>query len=514
MIGKVWYNVGVVFLPSGTKEDSMNRITRILLIFMSILILSTVFVGCDAEVFDISEFYNSVDEDDDDDNASEFFPDVQRNNYGEDLNIFMAPSTNVDQFYMDEDSNDGSPMDEAVFARQEKVQRFLGIEIVKVTDPNAQFHDYHKQVQQAVLNKDGSMDVVLTHVHGSVGMLISENLLVDLGELEGMDLSAEYWNSEFMATLELNGCYFLGLSDYNLMNTYVIAFNKDMLALYDSHLDKSIYDLVRDREWTLDELISLSNLVYVDKTGDGKTEDDTYGITGNCWVGFCGFLTSSDIPMLEQDASGTYKVAINQSKYFEKADELVTRLRELGSSNFAFFDYDYRKCSVPLTSGRSLMQVQSTQSLTSMLAYDIDFGVLPYPMYDLNQANVGYKSLQWGGYIGVLTYLKNAKMVAESLELLAFYSENVKITFYEKLLGKQVADMPDDADMLEIVWDSVTTDVGQTFITAGTTSDTGVCYTIPELLWPTTTQNLASYVKSKENAINTGFKKFLDEIKS
>lgn len=74
--------------------------------------------------------------------------------------------------------------------------------------------------------------------------------------------------------------------------------------------------------------------------------------------------------------------------------------------------------------------------------------------------------------------------------------------------------MPDDAAMLDIIWDSVATDVGQTFVGAGTSSDRGVCYTVPELMWPSSTQNLASFIKSKESQINTGFKNFLDEIKS
>ena len=285
-----------------------------------------------------------------------------------------------------------------------------------------------------------------------------------------------------------------------------------MLALYESHLDKSIYDLVKDREWTLDEMISLSNLVFIDKTGDGKTDDDTFGITGTCWVSFCGFLTSSNIPMMEQEQSGAYVIAINNSLYNDRADTLINKLKNLGSSNYAYFDYDYSKLSVPITNGRTLMQVCSTYNLPGYLQYDIDFGVVPFPMYDLDQANVGYKSLQWGGYIGVLSYQKNAQKVADTLELLSFYSENVKITFYEKLLGKQVADMPEDAAMLEIIWDSVATDVGQTFVGAGTSSDRGVCYTVPELMWPTSTQNLASFIKSKENQINTGFRKFLQEI--
>ena len=486
----------------------MKRFFRVLLLLLVMTLTLSVFVGCERE----GEEEDYYEDDYGDDEAEDFFPDVERQDYGMDFNLFLAPSTAVDQYYMDDEENDGSPMDEAVYNRQEKVQRYLGIEILRVEIPDATWDSYNTYVQTAVQNMDGTMDVVMTHVHGAVGALISDNLLTDLSELDGIDLEAEYWNQKFMNTLELNGNYFLGLSDYNLMSTYVIAFNKDMLALYASSMDKSIYDIVRDREWTLDEMISLASLVSMDKTGDGKTTDDTYGITGTCWVSFCGFLTAADIPMMAQDQSGAYKVAINQSQYFERADNLINILDELGASNCAWFDYQYHVNSVPLTSGRTLLHVASTGSLTSYLDYNVEFGVLPYPMYDLDQAPVGYKSLQWGGYIGVLSYLRNPVMVGEALELLAFYSENVKITFYEKLLGKQVADMPDDAAMLEIVWDSVTTDVGQTFLTAGSMGSTGVCYTVPELLWPSSTHNLASFIKSKENAINTGFKKFLEEI--
>ncbi len=489
----------------------MKKAFRFLLILLALVLALSAFVGCNDYELEMPE---EEEEDVDGDGGVDYFPDVEKNNYDQDFNFYIGPSNPADQFYMDDDTNDGSPMDEAVYNRQERVQNYLGIEIVKVTYPDAGFNNYNTYVQTAVQNMDGTMDALVTHVHGGVGALISDNLLIDLSEFEGVDLEADYWNLKFMDTIELNGNYFLGLNDTNLMFTYVIAFNKDMLALYESSMEKSIYDLVKDKEWTLDQMISIANLVYTDKTGDGKTTDDTYGITGCAWVPFCGFLTSSDIPMLAQDQSGAYIVSINQSQYFEKADALVTTIRELDASNCAYFDHDYNTISVPLTSGRALMQVQSTNVLPGMLDYNVEFGVLPYPMYDLNQQSVGYKSLQWGGYIGVLSYLKNPIMVGETLELLAFYSENVKITFYEKLLGKQVADMPDDAAMLEIIWDSVATDVGQTFITACGLDDSGVCYTVPALIWGNeSNKNLASYIQGKEKAINQNFDKFLKGIK-
>ncbi|MBP3376304.1 MAG: hypothetical protein J6L83_06025 [Clostridia bacterium] len=491
----------------------MKRYLRILTFFMVLSLLLTVFIGC--------ERVDNTDDDDDyyeeEDDAYDYFPDIERKDYGEDLNFYIMGASNPPDYFLlaDEEENDGSPMDEAVFNRQEKVNKFLGIEIVllKPTD-NTSHTTYIKHVENAIKNMDGTMEVLLTHVNGCVANLISDNYLLDLGEFEGIDLEADYWNQEFMDDLEINGNYFLGLSDFNLLYTYVIAFNKDMLALYESHLDKSIYELVKEREWTLDEMISLSNLVYLDATGNGKSSDDTFGITGCCWVSFCGFLTSSNIPMMSQNESGAYVIAINNDLNGDKADTLINKMRDLGASNNAFFDYDYSKLSVPITGGRTLMQICSTYNLPAYLDYNIEFGVIPFPMYDLDQAKVGYKSLQWGGYIGVLSYQKNAIKVAETLELLAFFSENVKITFYEKLLGKQVADMPDDAAMLDIIWDSVATDVGQTFVGAGTSSDRGVCYTVPELMWPSSTQNLASFIKSKESQINTGFKNFLDEIKS
>ena len=450
-----------------------------------------------------------------DGSGEDFFPNVEKNDYNEDVNVYIMGDSNPHIYFLmaDEDENDGSPMSEAVFNRQERVNRYLGVELVllRPTD-NTSHTTYMKHVESAIKNMDGYLEFLLTHVNSGVANLISDNYLVDLSEFEGIDLEAEYWNQEFMDDLEINGKYFLGFSDFNILYTYVIAFNKDLLDLYESHIEKSIYDTVSDREWTLDEMIRLSNLVFIDQTGNGKTKDDTFGISGTCWVPFCGFLTSSDISMMEQEQSGAYVVAINNKLNSNKADTLISKLKTLASSNYAFFDYDTMALSVPITSGRTLMQICSTYHLPRYLDYNIDFGVLPYPMFDLDQASVGYKSLQWGGYIGVVSYQKNPIKVAETLEMLAFYSKNVKITFYQKLLGKQVADMPDDAAMLDIIWDSVSTDVGQTFAGAGTSSTSGICYTVPELMWPSSTHNLASYIKSKENSINAGFRKFLEGI--
>lgn len=488
----------------------MRKIIIYLLVALMLLSTVGVFAGCkDTTATDADEGDEGIVEGTEEYN----FPDVERKDYNESLAIYVAESNGgIKRWYMDDDLNTGSAMDEAVYQRQERVCKYLGIEFERKTYSDVGYNTYWTNIRDAVMNMDGSLDMLITHVHGGVSNLIAENLLTDLSELEGIDLDAEYWHKDFMDTLELNGHYFLGHSDYNILQTYVIGYNKEMLAQYAAAMTKSVYDLVRDYEWTLEEMMNLATLVSVDATGDGKTLDDSFGLTGTTSVVMNGFLTSSDIPMVAQTESGAYEVALTKPEYFAKADSLAQFFRELDDATYTYFNHDMHDFDnrVRLSSGRALMELMHTDDLEGLLDYDIEFGVLPYPMYDRDQKSVGYKSLQWGGYIGVPSYTKDPTMVGEALEMLAYYSENVKITYYEKVLGKRIADMPDDAEMLDLVWSVIATDVGQTFYNLGG-DESGVCYTIPHLIH-NRDKNLSSYVDSKKNAINNGFAEFLNGI--
>lgn len=499
---------------SSDRQKTRRYILRKIIIYMlvALMLLSTLvaFAGCD-------QSKQPEDDGSDDGNlgAEDYdFPDVERKSYDDSFELYIAGANGgKKRWYMDSDLNSGSAMDEAVFARQERVRKYLGVEFAAVENPNAAYNTYQTDIQAAVQNKDGTIDALITHVHGGVSNLISDGLLTDFGELEGVDLYADYWHKEFMDSLELNGNYFLGHSDYNILKTAVIAYNKDLLAQYGSTMDKSVYDMVRNYQWTLDEMAKLTKLVSIDVTGDGKTKDDYFGFTGLTHIYFNGFLTSSNIPMVAQTSSGAYEVALSKPEYYAKTDSLVQFFRELDDSQYTYFSHSIHVGSeVELSSGRTLMQVIYTDQLEGLLSYDIEFGVLPFPLYDTDQKSVGYKSLQWGGYLGVLSYTKNPLLVGETLEMLAYYSENVKITYYEKVLGKRIADMPDDAEMLEIIWQSVATDVGQTFCNLGPSGDeSGVCYTIPNLMG-NRKNNLSSYLQGKEKSINAAFKKFLETI--
>lgn len=491
----------------------MKKSLKLLTFMLAILMAFSAFVACDGgedevETKDKQET-NTASSETVTETETEAKPNVAENDYGTDFYLSIYEGSNPMKYYWVEES-DNDVMSEALFARQEKVRQYLGVNIVGT--PAGTYKEYVEPFKNAVKNKAGSIDTLLCHVYEGVSGFISENYLADIGDYNGINIDSDYWNADFMDSISVGGKYFLGFSDFNILYTHVITFNKKMMDQYADSLEKDIYDMVRDYEWTIDQMISLANLVYVDATSDGKTPDDTFGIAGRQWNETTGFLHACDINIIEPDESGAYVVSVMNEKNSMKTSQLVDKLYELSKSNSCWFDYQTTtEDTVPLTSGRTLMHVSVSNNLINYLDYDISFGVLPYPMWDTAQKEVGYRHLQWGGYICVPSYVENPQMVGETLDVLSFYSDDVKTAYYEKMLGKQVADVPDDSQMLEIVWDSVCTEFAQTYANL---FNTEMLYMMARLTNENAYENLSSYVASRARTINTLIDKYMDKMDS
>ena len=437
---------------------------------------------------------------------------VEKKDYASQFYLSILPDVNPMKYYWVEKS-EGDAMSEAIYARQEKVYNYIGVEIIATSAGN--YKTYVEPFRSAVEKRDGSVDCLISHVQTGVSGFVQNMYLKDFNEIQGVDIEQDYWNYEFMNTLNIDGCLYIGFSNFNILYTQVIAFNKDMLDQYAGSMEKSLYQLVEDYEWTLDEMLSLAQLVSIDKTGDGKTDDDVYGLTGQQWVPWINFFHASNINLVEMNENGTYEIAFMNAVNAEKTNELVKKLKDFSASEFAYLEYpaggSIASPRVPLTTGRALMQLTSTYTLESFLKYDIDFGVVPYPLFDTYQKNVGYRSLQWGGYLCVPSYVENELMVGETLEVLSFYSDDVMVTFYEKMLGKQVADVPEDAKMLdEYIWNTVTTDFGQTY----GDDASGVLYFLPYVTRATEDggKEMMSYYNSFYKNTNKSIDKFIKTV--
>ena len=490
----------------------MKRFLKLSSLFLALAILLSALSACggkETEESSVAPSAESVETLKETVEETELLPEVARNDYGKEFYLWIMDDTNKPRYHWVKES-ENDVLTEAIFARQQKVYDYLGVEIVG-TIRDESYLVYMEPFKTAVKNKDGSVDTMLSHVFSGVASLVSENYLGDVAMLPGVNLDADYWNQEFMEDLSIADKYFIGFSDFNILFTYLITFNKTMMDQYADALPKSVYDMVRDYEWTIDQMITLANLVYIDETADGKTPDDTFGITGRQWNEFPGFLHASDIKIIDLDESGAYTSVLINDVNAEKTYSLIDKLYNLSKSDCTWFDYQTTSVdTVPLTSGRCLMHLSATGSLVSYLDYEIPFGVLPYPLYDTAQKDVGYRHLQWGGYISVPVYLNNPQMVGETLEVLSFFSEDVKVAYYEKMLGKQVADVPDDSQMLEIVWDTVCCEFAQTY--SDTLGGTNLLYLMATVTEANGGSNAASTIETHARSANGGIIKFFNKI--
>ena len=494
----------------------MRKFVKLLSLMLALLLTATSFVGCvtgsetqnpggekNTDAIKPGDGTNQIGSEDE---SMEYVPEIDKKNYGEEFYLWIMGDVNPVEYYWVEESQNDS-MSDAIYSRQEKVRAHIGVEIIGTR--TATVKDYIQPFKTAVQNKDDSVHFLISHVFYGIDGFITGNYITDFNDVPEINLDADYWNTDVMDQISVNGKCFLGFSDFNILYTHVLSFNKDMLAKYEDALDESIYSMVENYHWTVDKMMWLASLAYIDSTSDGKTNDDIFGLVGYQSVPFIGFMHASNINVVEPNEKGEYVISLYNDKNKQRMSTLVDKLSELSRSEYANLmgGYFYNG----MTTGMALMEISSTFKLPEYLKSDVKFGIVPFPMYDEAQKDVGYRSLQWGGYLCMPSYLSNAEMVGETIELLSYYSQEVNIAFYEKLLGKQVAEAPLDRKMLDIVWDSVCSDFGQTYFSV--IEMTNFVYILPEITKVGAKKNLASFVAEFESTANRNLKKFVGKVK-
>ncbi len=497
----------------------MKNLTKLFACLLALLMLTAAFAACtgtedptEKESSNATEGSTTPEET----TAPEVLPEIEKNDYSEYLYMQTYKGDSILE-HMWVEKSQGDVVSEALYNRQQKLMDYLGVELIGTPAPGDDSGEYNMTYTNAfataVKNKDGSVDLFIPNAYVGVPGLIKSGYIMNLKNIDTFDFDADYWNTEYMDSIAIYDRYYLGYSDFCIPKTHLITFNKKMMEQYGDALGESIYTIVDDYRWTIDQMISLANLVYIDATGDGKTEDDTFGITGQQWIPFIGFLHASNIQLVEENDAGEYEVSVYNEKNQEKTVSLVDKLGALAKADCAWFRYRVEPTAmIDITSDRTLMMLSHTASLDNYLEHDVAFGVLPYPMYDETQKDVGYRSMNYDGYIAIPSYSRNLNMTAESVELLSFWGEDVNVAVYEKLLGKQVANSPDDSRMLDYVWDGICIDFGLTYSHLTGALDQNL-YMLPTLTNPNGTEQIASYVNGYTRGANTAIEKFMKQMK-
>lgn len=441
--------------------------------------------------------------------TDEAFPSVSRTDYGKTFTATFCGDMFHEGYYFNKEAgrDEGNDLDDRIFERVERIRDYLGVEIV--VENGGAYTEYSNKFKNAINAGDDAYQLIMTHVYMDVANLITGNFLLDMNELESCDFSADYWNRELMDQLAINDKYYCGYNDFCLSNCYVIAFNKDLAAKYEGIDD--VYSLVRNNQWTLDKLMSISSLVSSDYNGDGKMDaNDTYGFAGLAWVPMISFVTASDIPLIAREPDTDRLYVSPPVDNLEKFTSLSEKMLEFYKSSYSFMWQHTATAEqqIHLPSGRLLFEMLNNFGLIRYKEEDIRVGVLPYPLFDTRQSS--YRTLNWNGVLGVASTAAthDTQMVSDVMEMLAYFSAPVRRAFYETLLGARIAEAPEDVEMLNIIWSSQVSDLGLVFANVCSNMD-HLLYMLPNMV---TSGNLnissqfKSNVRSAEKSLERMFK--------
>ena len=429
-------------------------------------------------------------------------PDIEKTNYDSEFVITGVDSIRV--WALANEDSTGDPLEDSIYERSIKIKDHLGVTLVEVD--SGDWISYAGNVLRTVQAGDDAYQMVTTSVYQGIVELMSSGAMYDFAEFEGVNLNAPYWSFEYMDGLTIQDKYLLGYNDFCLSKTFCMVLNKDLMAEYTL---KEPYDDVRNMKWTLDRLTSYVSTVYRDNGDNVWDANDTYGIAGWGWTDLIAFTQASNLRIVDRDEDGNYQIAYEVNK--EKTLDLLDKLSKIYDAEYSYFYTPGTDLpGIGFGSNRVLIFMMNTTELPNLRGETIRFGVLPYPMYD--EAQDAYKNLNWNGNIMVPSSIKNPDMVGETIELLAYYTAPVKTAYFEDLLGSKLAEAPDDAEMLDIIWGSIVSDAGVITSNISNNAVDHFLYLVPNICRDGI-GTYSSYVKSKLKAANKGLDNFFNPRK-
>lgn len=356
------------------------------------------------------------------------------------------------------DALTGEGVNDSIFERNLAVSERFNIVITETLSTNTDV------ARNTVLANEDAYDMINARCTAALNMAV-EGILLEVSDLQNIDLTRPYWDQSLTKDLSLGSyCYFavgdISLTFYDY--TSVLLFNKQLIE--DLGL-KTPYDLVNANEWTLDKYNELSVAGIEDVNGDGKMNDkDKYGTIGT--PNFVGYtlMLASGVKSVNKDPENypVYEVATDSKfiEVFEKVMQIMwdsdqwmkTTISDQISSVFV----NMFKNNQAIFFSTNFFNVERLRDM------DTEFGIIPFPKYDANQANY-ITRISFFDMFTVPITVRDSDRTSAIIEALTCESKNKVIpAYYEIALKTRSARDEESQAMLDIIMANRVIDCGDT----------------------------------------------------
>ena len=136
---------------------------------------------------------------------------------------------------------------------------------------------------------------------------------------------------------------------------------------------------------------------------------------------------------------------------------------------------------ITMDTGRAFFSAASQDyMIEQMTTSEVPLGVLPYPTME---AGAPAKNQDWSGYFVIPATVADPLLSGEVVELLSYYGDTkIRYEFYDVLLGLRASQVPQDQEMLELIFDNLMADPALAFLNKGAEDLSFIYYVVPFMI--------------------------------
>ncbi|MCL2774769.1 MAG: extracellular solute-binding protein [Oscillospiraceae bacterium] len=409
------------------------------------------------------------------------------------------------------DNQTGDIVNDAIYNRNQSVEDRLNVKITSIGIPGdyGNMSKFINAVRSSVNSGSDDYDLIAGYAY-YIPTLAPEGLLYNLNNVQYLNPKADWWSADCDNQMTIDGklYYITGDMALTLIRSMdVIFFNKKVAQ--DLNVG-DLYQVVLNGEFTIDKLNALVKDTYKDVNGDGKADkNDMYGYstsTGNLMNGFCAAF---DQPILQKDADGVPQLALNT----QKMSDIVSKMYDFLYNNqnvYATPESSAANSTDMFPENRTLFMAGVLYNSDNLRAMESDYGILPMPKWDANQA--GYYTVSSDVYSLFCIPVTCTKIDAVGATMEAMCAESYrKVTpaYYEVTLKEKYSRDEETSQMLDIIRSGLKFDFG----TVNTINLSEINSTFRSLM-EKKSGDFTSYYEANEPKYQTALDKLITQYQS
>ena len=408
----------------------------------------------------------------------------------------------------------GDVIEDAVYYRNQAVEERLNIKLeTYVAEGWEAYNTAIANLRGSIMAGDDTYDIIAGW-SARIPQLSIEGLFMDLYDVDYLDMSKPWWVQSLITELDIAGTlnFLTGDIALTLMRAaYVIYFNKTVEQNFEL---ESLYDIVNRGDWTIDKMAEITKGISNDLNGDGvMDENDMYGGAFTAVNQVDCFLQGSNISMIKKDSDGFPVLDVE----YEKLTVLVEKIYSFMFENpgVLCITGNENNFSTQLNNmfmgDRALLVAGPLDTASSTFKeMDSDYGIIPYPKYDSNQAEY-YTRIQDSVSLWCIPITNSApNMAGAVMEAMAAESYR-KLTpaYYEIAMKVKYSRDDVSSQMLDIIRDGAYLNFASIY-----NESIGNPWFVMRLLINEKKKDFASWIASNEPTIQQKLNELVDAYKN